>query len=130
MITASGVVGRIKKVSNRSADVELITNQSFRIVAHLEGDDRPITYRGNGVSLGRKNYGVITDIPQDVSIPMNGFIEVVSSPLGGTFPVGLKIGIIKRLEPSIDGLFQSAEVLLSDKLNTIEEVTILSKVYE
>lgn len=127
VISSNGVLGRIKSVSNRSSTIELITNQAFRIVAHLKGDDRPITFRGAGISLGRKNYGIITDVPQDVVIPVNGSIEIVSSSLGGAFPGGLSIGKIKKLEPSVDGLFQSAEVVLSDKLNLINEVTILSK---
>lgn len=130
VISSSGVIGRIKKISSRSATVELITNQTFRIVAHLKGDKRPITFTGAGVSLGRENFGKITDVPQDVSIKQNSFLEVVSSSLGGTFPGGLKIGIIKKLEPSVDGIFQSAQVILSDELNIVEEVTILSKVYE
>ena len=130
VISSCGIVGRIKKVTNRSATVELITNQAFRIVAHIKGDDRPITFRGAGISFGRKNFGTISDVPQDIIIPENGVLEVVSSPLGGAFPGGLHIGIIKELEQSVDGLFQSAQVILSEKLNLMEEVTILSKVNE
>ena len=70
------------------------------------------------------------DIPQDVSIPKDGFLEIVSSSLGGTFPQNLSIGKVFELEPSVDGLFQSAQVLLSSDLNIIKEVTILNSDYE
>ena len=63
-------------------------------------------------------------------MPKDGFLEIVSSSLGGTFPQGLKIGRVNELEPSVNGLFQSAEVILSTKLNTIQEVTVLSNSYE
>lgn len=130
VISAIGIVGKIEKVSSRSSTVQLLTNQEFRVVAHIKGDERPITYRGAGVSFGRQNLGFIMDIPQDVSIPKDGFLEIVSSSLGGTFPQNLSIGKVFELEPSVDGLFQSAQVLLSSDLNLIKEVTILNSDYE
>ena len=130
VISAIGMVGKIEKVSSRSSTVQLLTNQEFRVVAHIKGDARPITYRGAGVSFGRQNLGFIMDIPQDVSIPKDGFLEIVSSSLGGTFPQNLSIGKVFELEPSVDGLFQSAQVLLSSDLNIIKEVTILNSDYE
>ena len=130
VISAIGLIGKIEKVSSRSSTVQLLTNQQFRVVAHIKGDDRPVTYRGAGISHGRQNFGFITDIPQDVFVPKDGFLEIVSSSLGGTFPQGLKIGRVNQLEPSVNGLFQSARVILSTKLNTIQEVTVLSNSYE
>ena len=126
VISAVGVVGKIEKINYRSSMVQLLTNQEFRIVAHIKGDERPITYRGAGVSFGRQNLGFIMDIPQDVSIGRDGFLEIVSSSLGGSFPQNLSIGKVFELEPSVDGLFQSAQVILSPDLNIIKEVTVLN----
>jgi rod shape-determining protein MreC len=126
VISAIGVVGKIEKINYRSSMVQLLTNQEFRIVAHIKGDERPITYRGAGVSYGRQNLGLIMDIPQDVSIGSDGFLEIVSSSLGGSFPQNLSIGKVFELEPSVDGLFQSAQVILSPDLNIIKEVTVLN----
>jgi rod shape-determining protein MreC len=126
VISAIGVVGKIEKINYRSSMVQLLTNQEFRIVAHIKGDERPITYRGAGVSYGRQNLGLIMDIPQDVSIGSDGFLEIVSSSLGGSFPQNLSIGKVFELEPSVDGLFQTAQVILSPDLNIIKEVTVLN----
>ena len=108
----------------------MVTHQGFRVVAHLKGDDRPVTFRGTGISLGGKSFGLISDVPQDVLIPKDGALEIVSSLLGGRFPKGIKIGTVYKLEPSIDGLFQTGQVTLSSKLNEIEEVTILKKEHD
>lgn len=130
VIFADGIIGRIKKVNSRSSQIQLITNQGFRIVAHLKGDNRPITFRGSGISIGGISYGFISDVPQDVIVPKDNQLEIVSSALGGRFPKGIKIGTVNKLEPSTDGLFQTGKVRLSNKLNEIEEVTILRKDYE
>ena len=130
VISSIGVIGRIHKVESRSATLQLLTNREFRTVAHLKGDKRPITFTGAGISNGRQNFGTVTDVPQDVIIPPEGFLEVVSSSLGGAIPDGLEIGKIYDLEPSVDGLFQSAKVIINERLNLIKEVTILAKVDE
>ena len=130
VISSIGVIGRINKVESRSATLQLLTNREFRTVAHLKGDKRPITFTGAGISNGRQNFGTVTDVPQDVIIPPEGYLEVVSSSLGGAIPDGLEIGKIYDLEPSVDGLFQSAKVIINERLNLIKEVTILSKVDE
>ena len=130
VISSIGVIGRINKVQSRSATLQLLTNREFRTVAHLKGDKRPITFTGAGISNGRQNFGTVTDVPQDVIIPPEGYLEVVSSSLGGAIPDGLEIGKIYDLEPSVDGLFQSAKVIINERLNLIKEVTILAKVDE
>ena len=130
VISSIGVIGRINKVESRSATLQLLTNREFRTVAHLKGDKRPITFTGAGISNGRQNFGTVTDVPQDVIIPPEGYLEVVSSSLGGAIPDGLEIGKIYDLEPSVDGLFQSAKVIINERLNLIKEVTILAKVDE
>ncbi len=130
VIFGDGIVGKIDKINSRSSKIQLVTHQGFRVVAHLKGDDRPVTFRGTGISLGGKSFGLISDVPQDVLIPKDGALEIVSSLLGGRFPKGIKIGTVYKLEPSIDGLFQTGQVTLSSKLNEIEEVTILKKEHD
>ena len=50
---------------------------------------------------------------------------VVTSGLGGTFPSGLVIGKVSKLEPSSDGLFKSGSVELDPRLADVSEVTVL-----
>jgi cell shape-determining protein MreC len=127
VIFQDGLAGRVESSRVGFAEIQLVTNQSFRIVAHLKGDNRPITFCGNGVLPGGQGYGIISDVPQDIVVSTNSPLEVVTSSLGGKFPRGIHIGYVYELESSIDGLFKTGRVLLPSKLNEIEEVTILLK---
>jgi rod shape-determining protein MreC len=49
----------------------------------------------------------------------------VTSGLGGTFPSGLVIGKITKLESGTDGLFKSGKVELDPRLVDVSEVTVL-----
>ena len=52
VIFKGGVIGRTTSVNSRSSEIELITNPTFRIVAHFQGDNRPITFQGIGIAGG------------------------------------------------------------------------------
>jgi rod shape-determining protein MreC len=67
--------------------------------------------------------GVVENVPLSISATPPKFL--VTSGLGGVFPPGLRLGMIKKLEPDADGLFKSGEVLLDDRLGSLTEVTVL-----
>jgi rod shape-determining protein MreC len=125
VIFNGGVMGRVKSVNARSAEIELITNPTFRIVAHFEGDDRPVTFQGNGIAPGGTPFGLALDVPHDLVPAPESPLALVSSDLGGTFPHGIPIGIVESLSGGEDGLFKSGNVILDPKLNQVQEVTIL-----
>ena len=125
VIFNGGVMGRIKSVNARSAEIELITNPTFRIVAHFEGDDRPVTFQGNGIAPGGTPFGVALDVPHDLEPTPENPLMLMSSDLGGTLPQGIPIGIVENLNGGEDGLFKSGNVILDPKLNQVQEVTIL-----
>ena len=58
-------------------------------------------------------------------VPGQALPRVVTSGLGGVFPAGLVVGKLSRVEPSPDGLFQTGEVQLDDRLAALDEVTVL-----
>ena len=120
-------MGRIEEVNKRSSKVQLITNHNFRIVAHLRGDNRPVTVTGYGILPGGDGLALLSNIPLDIQIPKGKKIEVVSSNLGGRFPKGLHVGFIENLQPSTDGIFKTAEITLHKRISQLEEVTILKK---
>lgn len=125
VISDKGLLGRIKSVAYRSAEIELITNPSFRIVAHFQGDDRPVTFQGNGIAFGGQPYGLALDVPHDLE-PKNGQpLSLVSSDLSGIFPRGMPIGKVLNLNGGEDGLFKSGSVTLNKQINQVYEVTIL-----
>jgi rod shape-determining protein MreC len=125
VIFNGGVMGRVKSVNARSAEIELITNPTFRIVAHFEGDDRPVTFQGNGIAVGGTPLGVALDVPHDLAPTPENPLVLVSSDLGGTLPHGIPVGMIEHLDGGEDGLFKSGNVILDPKLNQVQEVTIL-----
>lgn len=125
VIFNGGVMGRVKSVNARSSEIELITNPAFRIVAHFEGDDRPVTFQGNGIAVGGSPLGVALDVPHDLAPTPENPLTLVSSALGGSLPHGIRIGMIESLSGGEDGLFKSGNVILDPKLNQVQEVTIL-----
>lgn len=125
VIFNGGVMGRIKSVNARSAEIELITNPTFRIVAHFKGDDRPVTFQGNGIAPGGTPFGLALDVPHDLSPTPENPLQLMSSDLGGSLPEGIPIGIVENLTGGEDGLFKSGNVILDSKLIQVQEVTIL-----
>ena len=125
VIFNGGLVGRIVSVESSSSNIELITNPSFRIVAHFLGDKRPVTFQGNGVDVGGQPSGIVFDVPHDLKPTESKPLKLVSSSLGGNYPNGVPIGTVFKLEGGQDGLFQSGKVILDRRINEIQEVTIL-----
>jgi len=120
-----GLLGRIRKVANRSADIELISSPGFRVVAHFDGDDRPVTFQGDGISVGGTPRGIVSDVPHDLIASEKAPLILKSSSLSGNYPNGLKIGEVRKLEGGEDGLFKRGQVLLNPQIGHITEVTIL-----
>jgi len=125
VVSANGVAGRVSEVGNRWATVRLVTSPQFRVAAQFEGDDRPVTFQGGGIPPGGKPFGVVHNVPHDLS-PIEGKpLRLLTSSLGGTFPAGISIGLVNTLEGGEDGLFKSGRVELDELLGKLREVTVL-----
>lgn len=125
VIFKGGMLGRITTENQRSSGVELITNPSFRIVAHFSGDDRPVTFQGNGILPGGDPLGIVFDVPQDMIASRENPLQLMSSSLGKSFPRGIPIGWVIELEGDEDGLFKTGLVYLDNELTKVQEVTVL-----
>lgn len=125
VIFSEGITGRIHQANNNFSKVELATNPNFRIVAHFQGDERPVTFQGAGVLPGGQPMGVVFDVPHDIIIKKSKSLLLETSALGTTFPSGLPIGYVNSLEESGDGLFKTGSVYLSNDLAKVSEVTVL-----
>jgi rod shape-determining protein MreC len=125
VIFAGGLVGRVREVRAYESVVELISSPSFRLAGTVEGDDRPITYLGGVNAAFAQPRGLIEYVPLDVSANSSAPRLLVTSGLGGTYPPGLVIGRITRIEASSDGVYSSGEVQLDARLNSLSEVTVL-----
>ena len=125
VVFSGGLVGIVREVFAYEAVVELISSPSFRIAGTVEGDNRPITYVG-GINAPFANpRGTIDFVPLDVYASPTAPKALVTSGLGGTYPPGLIIGRIVRVDPTDDGISASGEVQLDPRLNALSEVTVL-----
>jgi len=125
VIYADGVVGRVTEVHTYTSVVQLTSDSSFRMAAHVEGDNRPITYRGGHNAPFSTPEGAVSDVPPDIQLTSGEPIRIVTSRLGGVFPDGITIGYLNTLNPGTDGLFQSGRLTLPASLNSVREVAVL-----
>lgn len=124
VVCQTGVVGKVVQAYAKQAFIELITSPSFRMVAHLTHDSRPLAYQGIPKQWFEAPYGMALHVPIDPPAT-NGPLKLVSSHLGGAFPKGLLIGEIADIQTDPNGLFRTAKVLLPEALTELQEVGIL-----
>jgi len=125
VIFAGGVVGRVIEVNAFTSKVELVTSPNFRMAASFNSDDRPVVYQGVIQTGFGTPKGSVRDAPQDLIASSQAPLELVSTRLGGTFPPGLLIGRVTWLEPGTSGIFQAGEVILDERLLSLQEVAVL-----
>jgi rod shape-determining protein MreC len=120
VVFTGGVVGKISEVHATTAVVDLISSPNVRLAGVVEGDTRPIAYQG-----GVNRTGVVESMPLDIIVTPSSPKRLVTAGFGGVFPPGLTLGIITRAEKGSDGMFQSGEVRLDERLGSLTEVTVL-----
>lgn len=123
VIFSGGAVGRVREVFDATAIVDLLSSSQVRLAAVIEGDNRPVSYRGGINPPIAAPRGTVEYVPSDLGGRAGS--RLLTSGLGGVFPAGIVIGEIGSLEASPDGLFQSGEVQLDGRLNSIKEVAVL-----
>jgi len=123
VIFSGGVVGRVTEVHASTAVVELMSSPNVRLAGVVEGDalGRPMSFQGGVNATLAPPTGVVEFVPLDVHAPR----KLVTSGFGGVFPPGLTLGMIVRAEMGSDGLFNSGEVKLDERLGSLTEVTVL-----
>jgi rod shape-determining protein MreC len=125
VVFTGGVVGRVSKVGAYTSVVELISNPGVRIAAVIEGDTRPISFRGGINPTFGPAEGVIEFVPLDIFARPGATRRLVTCGLGGIFPPGLTLGQVVGVDASTDGLFKTGHVALDPRLSELTEVTVL-----
>ena len=118
-------MGRVTGVGAYTAVVELISNPGVRIAGVIEGDSRPLSFRGGMNPTFGPPQGIIEFVPLDIFARPSEPRRLVTSGLGGIYPAGLTLGQVVSVEPSTDGLFKTGRVLLDPRLSELTEVTVL-----
>jgi rod shape-determining protein MreC len=120
VLTPSGVVGRIFRVSSSFASVLLLTDPNSRI---------PVLGRKSRTNGILKGQGPETPlqvmyVPQNA--PLNEGETLVTSGLSDIFPKGLPVARIKVISHSETSLFQNVQAAPLVQPKSLEEVLIIS----
>lgn len=125
VVFTGGVVGRVAEVRAMTAVVELVSSPNVRLAGVVEGDSRPITFQGGVNPTFAPPTALVEFVPLDIVATPTVPKRLVTSGYGGVFPPGLMIGTITRVSVGSDGMFQSGEVKLDERLGSLAEVTVL-----
>lgn len=124
VVTSQGLVGYVINVTGNSAEVSLIVNDSTAVGGMVQVTRTP------GVVEGMAgNSGLLKMIHIATEAPVREKQVVISSGLGGTFPKGLPIGRITKIEMESNGLVKYAIVRPFVDFNRLEEVLVIRSAF-
>ncbi|MBN4076126.1 rod shape-determining protein MreC [Gemmatimonas aurantiaca] len=119
VMNSKGLVGRIETVSARHALVQLLTDPGCRVAGRVSES------REQGIIRYLPGHGLILD-----NVPLDGQLKqgdlVISSGLGGVFPEGLPVGVVKSVVRTDDLLFASVSLQSTVNFNAIDELYALA----
>lgn len=116
----AGLVGRVREVSGDRTLVEVLTSPGLAVSCRNQrsgviGILRCV--RGSRLSLDR------VDAVEDVLVGD----PLVTAGLGGIYPRGIPVGVVTRVENSLDGLFKQVEVRPYVDLARLQEVFVVRR---
>lgn len=125
VITAQGLIGKVKSVKQFSSTIELLSNKNpnNRISALIQGEENVIGSI-EGYDTERDQL-LVKRIPNDMQVEEGS--KVITSGLGGVFPKGLPIGEVKEIESDQYGLTQTAYVEPTADLYHLEHVIVVDR---
>ncbi|CCO07678.1 rod shape-determining protein MreC [Desulforamulus hydrothermalis] len=124
VVTPAGLVGKIVAVSATTAQLMLITDPRSGVGAMVQETRIPGVLEGS--TAGSEETRLI-HVPKDTELA-NGQ-TIITSGIGGTFPKGIPIGKITAVSDEPTGLFKTATVVPFADLHRLEEVLVITTVY-
>ncbi|HWL54368.1 MAG TPA: rod shape-determining protein MreC [Chthoniobacteraceae bacterium] len=122
VLTESGLVGKVTVVSDHAATVVLISDESCKVAAKIEGT------REQGIVSGERDSGggvplISMRIPSKQAELEPGR-KVYSSGVGGVYPAGILIGVLRDFKArELDGY---ATLIPAVDLTTLEDVFVVT----
>lgn len=119
VIDARGVLGQVMHVLPGTSVVMLVTDPAHAIPVTVERTGlRTIAYGSrDGSGL------VLPDIPMAADVRVGD--RLLTSGLGGRFPPGFPVGLVKRVQPSATGMFLEASATPSADIDRSDDVLLL-----
>ena len=127
VITASGLIGKVKTVNNLTSTIQLISSldNTNRISAEIQANGTSYFGLIEGFDSASKNL-ILKRIPVDAVIEVGQ--QVITSGKGGVFPKGLLIGTVEKIESAEFGLNLNAYIKPSAQLYDLEHVMVIERV--
>ena len=124
VITGSGLIGRINKVSKTTSEVKLITTSDInnKISVMIKNKDDTIYGILSGYD-NDKNYLQVTSTNKITDIPKDSL--VYTSGMGGVFPSGILIGSVNEIIDSKYGVSKIINIKPSANFNDFRFVNVL-----
>lgn len=118
VVTERGLVGRVSRVTARTATVTLLTDRGSGVGAMVSRTRYP------GVVLGQRETMLRMRLfDRDAQVDIGD--EIVTSGLGGTFPQGIRIGTVRAIDRREYGLLKVATVAPHVDFQRLERVLIV-----
>lgn len=118
VVTSSGVVGYIYRLTDHFADILTILDPSNRVDVLINRT------RSNGILEGFSGWKCIMKyVTRTDPVKLNDL--VITSGLGNIYPKGLKVGIVSKVERESYGIVQDVEVTPTVDFSKLEEVVVL-----
>ena len=126
VVGPKGLVGRIGRVTNGSAQVLLLNDPNSAVDAMVQRS------RARGLLIGASsrtklktgNFLTRLEYLRRVSDIQDDDV-IVTSGLDGVFPPGLPVGTVHGIRKSQDGIFKEAEVVPFENFQELQEVMVL-----
>ena len=124
VITKNGLIGKLEKVTNKSATVKLITandvnNKVSVAITTSNGETNAIL---SGYDK-KKNEILVSGVDSNIDIKKDD--SVTTSGLGGMFPRGIYIGKVESISTDKYGLSKTLAIKTNQNFNSIHYVTVL-----
>jgi len=121
VVTPAGVVGRIVKTSATYAHVLLLVDPNSAIAGLIQRSREEGIVSGTEESLAQMKY-----LSTMVDVQVGDL--VLTSDLAGSFPKGLPVGRVKRVEKKETDLTQHVEIIPAVDFNHLEEVLVITAI--
>ncbi|ABO51057.1 rod shape-determining protein MreC [Desulforamulus reducens MI-1] len=124
VVTPLGLIGRIVGVSKNTSQLMLITDPRSGVGAMVQESRIPGVLEGTTSGGGETR---LIHVPKDTNLNKGQII--ITSGIGGTFPKGIPVGRIVDVSNEPTGLFRTASVVPFADLHRLEEVLIITTIY-
>lgn len=126
VISSEGLVGRLTDISERTADVLLISDPACRVAVEIGPNAANGILKGQGLSWKGQVICSVEFINKNMNLNRGDVVS--TSGLGGVYPKGIPIGTLESITLDENGLHQSATVRPYADLGSLDVLFVVKEV--